>query len=156
MKNNIKNVFSANGNVFDLIKFIEKKIKNKDKKLIYISAKQTAVNLNSILKKKKFNIKKVVVYESKKVKIINKSILDIIKSNQLNFISFFSKRTAYAFNNLILKYKLKKYLSSIECICLSKEIENLLKKNNFKKYHLCATPDRESFLKLLTFLKTNS
>ena len=49
----------------------------------------------------------------------------------------------------ILKYKLKKYLSSIECICLSKEIEKLLKKNNFRKYYVCGNADRESFLKFI-------
>ena len=152
LKNKIKNIFSADGNVFDLIKLIEKKIKNKDKKLLYISAKQTAVNLNSILKKKKFNIKKIVVYESKKVKIINKSILDIIKSNQLDFISFFSKRTAETFNELISKYKLQKYLSNMECISLSREIEKVAKKNNFKKNYVCVNPDRESFLRLLKII----
>ena len=149
LKNNIKKVFSANGNVLNLIKVIKEKIKNKKERLVYISSKQTTVNLESILKSKKFNIKKVVVYESNKVKNINNSILKVIKSNQLNFISFFSKRTAHAFNNLILKYKLKKYLSSIECICLSKEIEKLLKKNNFRKYYVCGNADRESFLKFI-------
>ena len=149
LKNNIKNVFSANGNVFDLIKFIEKKINNKDENLIYLSAKETAVDLSSILKSKKFNIEKVIVYESKKVKVINNFILDLIKSKQLNFVSFFSKKTAQAFNEIIFKYKLRKYLNNVECISLSKEIEKKIKKNNFKKYHVCANPDRESFLKFI-------
>tara|TARA_B100000427_G_scaffold328924_1_gene343316 strand:- start:1520 stop:3178 length:1659 start_codon:yes stop_codon:yes gene_type:complete len=149
LKNNIKNVFSANGNVLNLIKMIKEKIKNKKDRLVYISAKQTAVNLESILKLKKFNIKKIVIYESNKVQIINKSILKVIRSNQLNFISFFSKRTAHAFNNLILKYKLNKYLNSIECISLSKEIEKIVKENNFRKYYVCTNSDRESFLKFI-------
>ena len=155
LKNNIKNVVSADGNVFDLIKLIKKKIKNKSEKLLYISAKETAVNLTSILKSNKFNIKKLTVYESKKIKIINKSILDLIKSNQLNFVSFFSKKTAQAFNELTTKYKLQKHLRNISCVSLSKEIEKLLKKNNFKKYYLCSNPDRESFLKLLKFINQN-
>jgi len=156
LKNNIKNVSSSGGNVNDLIKLIVKKIKNRSKKLVYISAKETSVNLPLILKSKKFDVKKIIVYESEKVKIIQKSILDLIKSNKINFVTFFSRKTAQTFNDLILKYKLHKYLSSIECISLSKEIEKLLKKNNFRKYYVCSNPNRESFLKLLTFLKTNS
>ena len=105
-----------------------KKIKNRSKKLVYISAKETSVNLPLILKSKKFDVKKIIVYESEKVKIIQKSILDLIKSNKINFVTFFSRKTAQTFNDLILKYKLHKYLSSIECISLSKEIEELLKK----------------------------
>ena len=42
-----------------------------------------------------------------------------------------------------------KYLNSIECISLSKEIEKLVKKNNFRNYYVCANSDRESFLKLI-------
>ena len=87
LKNSIKNVYSANGNVLDLIKLIEKKINNKKEKLVYVSAKETSVNLVSILRKKGFNINKVIVYEAKKIKVINKNILEKIKSNQLNFIS---------------------------------------------------------------------
>ena len=153
LKNNFRNVFSANGNVFSLIKLLKKKINNKKEKLVYISAKQTAVDLYSILKKNNFNIKKVSVYESISVKSVNKNILDKIKSNQLNFISFFSKKTAQSFNQVVFKYKLKNYLNNIECISLSREIEKLVKKNNFKKYYVCINPDRESFLKLLNFLK---
>tara|TARA_B100000745_G_scaffold94597_1_gene59724 strand:+ start:12 stop:650 length:639 start_codon:yes stop_codon:yes gene_type:complete len=156
LKNNIKNVSSSDGNVNDLINLITKKIKDRSKKLVYISAKQTAVNLPLVLKSKKIYVKKIVIYESKKIKTIQKPILNLIRLNKLNFITFFSKKTAQAFNELISKYKLHKYLSSIECISLSKEIEELLKKNNFRKYYVCSNPDRESFLKLLTFLKTNS
>ena len=128
---------------------MKKKINNKDENLIYLSAKETAVDLRSILKSKKFNIEKLIVYESKKVKVINNFILDLIKSKQLNFVSFFSKKTAQAFNEIIFKYKLRKYLNNVECISLSKEIEKKIKKNNFKKYHVCANPDRESFLKFI-------
>ena len=152
LKNNIKNVFSSDGNVNDLINLIIKKIKNREKKLVYISAKQTAANLPLILKSKKFNIKKIVIYESEKIKKIQKSILDLIRSNKLNFVTFFSKKTAIAFNQLVLKYKLKKYLMNMECISLSSTIEKIVKKNNFKKYYICSNPDRKSFLKLINFL----
>ena len=152
LKNNIKNVSSSSGNVKDLINLIEKKIKNKKKKIVYISAKEVAINLPFILKTKKFFVKKIVVYESKKIKIIDKSILDTIKTNQLNFISFFSKKTVETFNQLVLKYKLQNYLSNVECISFSNEIEKLAKKNNFKKYYVCTNPDRKSFLKLINFL----
>ena len=69
--------------------------------------------------------------------------------------TFFSKKTAQAFNELTTKYKLQKHLRNISCVSLSKEIEKLLKKNNFKKYYLCSNPDRESFLKLLKFINQN-
>ena len=152
LKNNIKNIYSSNSGVKDLIKLIIKKIKDREKKLVYISAKQTAANLPLILKSKKFNIKKIVIYESEKIKKIQKSILDLIRSNKLNFVTFFSKKTAIAFNQLVLKYKLKKYLMNMECISLSSTIEKIVKKNNFKKYYICSNPDRKSFLKLINFL----
>ena len=66
LKNNIKNVSSSDGNINDLINLITKKIKDRSKKLVYISAKQTAVNLPLILKSKKIYVKKIVIYESKK------------------------------------------------------------------------------------------
>ena len=149
LRNNLKNVFSSNGNVFNLIKLIESKINKLKNKLIYISAKETAVNLSSILILKKFNVERLIAYESKKIKNINKSVLNIIKSDQINFISFFSKKSAQAFNDAIIKYNLKKYLRNMGCISLSKEIEKIVKKNNFKNYYKCSNPDRESFLKLI-------
>ena len=152
LKNNIKNIYSSNKNIKDLIKLIIKKIKDKKKKLVYISAKQITENLPLILKSKKFNIKKIIVYESKKVKIIQKSILDLIKSNKINFITFFSKKTAIAFNQLVLKYKLQKYLLNMKCISLSNSIELIAKKNNFKKYYVCSNPNRKSFLELINLL----
>ena len=152
LKNNIKNVSSSGGNVNDLIKLIVKKIKNRSKKLVYISAKETSVNLPLILKSKKFNVQKIIVYESEKIKRIQRSILNLIKLNKINFVTFFSKKTAIAFNQLILKYKLKKYLINIECISLSNSIEKIAKKNNFKKYYVCANSDRKSFLELINIL----
>ena len=152
LKNNIKNVSSSGGNVNDLIKLIVKKIKNRSKKLVYISAKETSVNLPLILKSKKFNVQKIIVYESEKIKRIQRSILNLIKLNKINFVTFFSKKTAIAFNQLILKYKLKKYLINIECISLSNSIEKIVKKNNFKKYYVCANSDRKSFLELINIL----
>ena len=152
LKNNIKNVSSSGGNVNDLIKLIVKKIKNRSKKLVYISAKETSVNLPLILKSKKFNVQKIIVYESEKIKKIQRSILNLIKLNKINFVTFFSKKTAIAFNQLILKYKLEKYLINIECISLSNSIEKIAKKNNFKKYYVCANSDRKSFLELINIL----
>jgi len=152
LKNNIKNVISSDGNVYDLIKLITKKIKNRSKKIVYISAKQTVVNLPLILKSKKFDVKKIIVYESEKIKNIKRSILDLIKSNKINFVTFFSKKTAFAFNQLVLRYKLQRYLMNMECISLSNSIEQIVKKNNFKKYYVCSNPDRKSFLKLINLL----
>ena len=152
LKNNIKNVFSSDGNVNDLINLITKKIKNRSKKLVYISAKQTAVNLPLILKSKKFDVKKIIVYESEKIKTIQKPILNLIKLNKLNFVTFFSRKTAITFNQLVLKYKLQRYLMNVECISLSNSIEQIAKKNNFKKYYVCSNPGRKSFLKLINLL----
>ena len=152
LKNNIKNVSSSDGNINDLINLITKKIKNRSKKLVYISAKQTAVNLLLILKSKKIYVKKIVIYESKKIKTIQKPILDLIRLNKLNFVTFFSKKTAITFNQLILKYKLQRYLMNMECISLSNSIKQIAKKNNFKKYYVSSNPDRKSFLKLINFL----
>ena len=152
LKNNIKNVSSSDGNINDLINLITKKIKDRSKKLVYISAKQTAVNLLLILKSKKIYVKKIVIYESKKIKTIQKPILDLIRLNKLNFVTFFSKKTAITFNQLILKYKLQRYLMNTECISLSNSIEQIAKKNNFKKYYVSSNPDRKSFLKLINLL----
>ena len=152
LKNNIKNISSSGGNINDLINLITKKIKNKKKKIVYISAKKTAVNLPLILKSKKIYVKKMVIYESEKIKKIQRPILNLIKLNKINFVTFFSKKTAIAFNQLILKYKLKKYLINIECISLSNSIEKIVKKNNFKKYYVCANSDRKSFLELINLL----
>ena len=152
LKNNIKNVSSSDGNINDLINLITKKIKDRSKKLVYISAKQTAVNLPLILKSKKIYVKKIVIYESKKIKTIQKPILDLIRLNKLNFVTFFSKKTVITFNQLILKYKLQRYLMNTECISLSNSIEQIAKKNNFKKYYVSSNPDRKSFLKLINFL----
>ena len=152
LKNNIKNVSSSDGNINDLINLITKEIKDRSKKLVYISAKQTAVNLPLILKSKKIYVKKIVIYESKKIKIIQKAILDLIRLNKLNFVTFFSKKTAITFNQLILKYKLQRYLMNMECISLSNSIEQIAKKNNFKKYYVSSNPNRKSFLKLINFL----
>ena len=99
-----------------------------------------------------FNIKKIVIYESEKIKKIQKSILDLIRSNKLNFVTFFSKKTVITFNQLILKYKLQRYLMNTECISLSNSIEQIAKKNNFKKYYVSSNPDRKSFLKLINLL----
>jgi len=152
LKNNIKNVSSSDGNINDLINLITKKIKDRSKKLVYISAKQTAVNLPLILKSKKIYVKKIVIYESKKIKTIQKPILDLIRLNKLNFVTFFSKKTVITFNQLILKYKLQRYLMNTECISLSNSIEQIAKKNNFKKYYVSSNPDRKSFLKLINLL----
>ena len=152
LKNNIKNVSSSDGNINDLINLITKKIKDRSKKLVYISAKQTAVNLPLILKSKKIYVKKIVIYESKKIKTIQKPILNLIRLNKLNFVTFFSKKTVITFNQLILKYKLQRYLMNTECISLSNSIEQIAKKNNFKKYYVSSNPDRKSFLKLINLL----
>ena len=88
------------------------------------------------------------MYKAEKIKTIQRPILDLIKSNKINFVTFFSKKTAFAFNQLVLRYKLQKYLLRMECISLSNSIEKITKKNNFKKYYVSSNANRKSFLKL--------
>ena len=79
------------------------------------------------------------------------------KQNPFNSITSlrkisFSKKTAFAFNQLVLRYKLQKYLLRMECISLSNSIEKITKKNNFKKYYVSSNANRKSFLKLINSL----
>ena len=148
----LNKVISSDGNVEQLIKFIIRSFKPIKGKLIYLSGKEITKNIDVILKKKGYSIKKIIVYKTEYVKQFTKNTINFIKTKKINFITFFSSRTANNFNLIIKKNELEIYLQNITCICLSQKIKKILKNNLFQKTHVCSTPDRAGFVKTINFL----
>lgn len=94
------------------------------------------------------NIKnEYIIYETEYISEFSTKILDAIKSEKIQFVSLFSKKTAEIFLTLIKNSNLERFCKKITFLCFSKNISQIMKDENLQS-DFSKKSDLESFVKL--------
>ena len=158
LKNNgFENIhFSTQSNAGALINEIQKNIQS-HKKYLYLRGKHISVNVKQILEQQNVDVQvdEATLYES----ITNKSIHPDAKSKlikgEIDYIAFFSERTAKAFNEVINGLELNRTLFNTKCLCFSDKVLCSVSNLNWQSTHTCKTPTLDSMMNLIDEIETN-
>jgi uroporphyrinogen-III synthase len=94
--------------------------------LLYLSGEHISTPIDELLYVQGFEVERQVVYEAQATDEITEETLSEIATQTIDFIPFFSERTARIFTQLIEEYVLTDYLRTIKPVCFSPAIAESL------------------------------
>ncbi len=141
-----KKVESASGDVSELAKLVKNKCKPENGFLLHLAGSVVAGELKEYLEKAGFEVQRITTYEARAMTKISPGVKVAIANCEIDFVIFYSARTAKIFESLMVAEKLEYLAPNIEIYCLSKSAELNL---DWKKVHIAKRPNEEELLQLI-------
>jgi uroporphyrinogen-III synthase len=138
-------VRSADGDVKKLALLLKKTLIAENGPLLYLSAAHISHDLEKLLNDTSFIIDRHITYEVKAAPSMNKKSIAALENGEVDFIPFYSKRSALIFIDMINKNNLQHCTSTITALALSPALEGALKALSWQAI-LTAENPRESDL----------
>jgi len=144
-----KNVISACGNLEKLSDIIKELLKPQNGPLLYIRGKHIAGPLYEDLNSAGFEVIEQVVYEMRPVRVLDKKIAKLILNGDIDFIPFYSQRSAFIFKELIERAKLEKSLKLITALAISPNVSHTIVGMPWKNILISDQPTQSDLFKLI-------
>ena len=141
-----QNIFSANGNVYNLCEIIIQNFKNTDGKLLYISGESITFDLDKELLKENYNIKRLINYKASQITIFNNEIIEQVKKQIPDIVYIYSENSAKSFLNLIKNNNLRNIWMNTNLMCIGEKTSRILNEIKWKKIFLFNPGDEEYLL----------
>jgi len=142
-------VTSANGDLRKLSDTINDQLNPDNGSLLYICGKHQSGDLKQTLNRHNFIVDKYEIYEMIAASYLSEQTQDSLKKQEIDYIPFYSVRSAHIFIELIKKAELQYTLSTISALCLSPAIEKVIETLKWKNIMTSETPDQYTLFKLI-------
>ena len=140
-----QNTISAEGNVSNLKEII---LQNQDlinKKLLYVSGEMISVDLDQLLLKEGFNVKRVVNYRTSHNQKFDEKFIKDLKLNIPDIVYIYSQNSALSFLNFIKLIQSENLWMNTNLMCIGEKTSQILNEIKWKKIFLF-NPGEEEFL----------
>ena len=117
----------------------------KNGKLIYVSGELVSVNLDQLLKKEGYNIKRVINYKTIHIEKFEEKFISELKSKIPDIVYIYSQNSASSFLNFIKIYQLESQWMDTNLMCIGEKTSTILNEIKWKKIFLF-NPGEEEFL----------
>lgn len=141
-----KNVFSADGDLKKLSGIIKNSLNPENGPLLYLSGKHISGDLKAALEKIGFSVEKKEIYHMVALKNLSDKTKFQLENNNIDYIPFYSSRSALIFIELIKKANAEKYLRRIRALCLSPAIADVIKILNWQEIIIADKPTQYNLL----------
>jgi uroporphyrinogen-III synthase len=138
-------VFSSDGDCLRMIQKILKEVPI-SMRLLYISGRKTAIDLESILTNHGYDIQTRVVYDAIHTSVLTSEEIYCI-SNEVSGVLFYSLETAKSFYHLAIRYQIDS--SRIVAFCISHKAAVPIQKLAWRDIKVAQSPDEDSIIQLL-------
>ena len=145
-KKGFQNIISANGNVNNLLEVILQNFKSTQGKLLYVSGETISFELDEYLRKKNYNIDRLINYKTKHIEIFDNSLIDELKKQIPDIVYIYSENSARSFLNLINNYDLKNIWMNTCLMCIGEKSSSVLNEIKWKKIFLFNSGEEEFLL----------
>ena len=140
-----QNVITAEGNVENLKELILQNFEEKNRKLIYISGENISVDLEQLLLKDGYDIKRTINYRTIHNSKFDENFVKQLKLNIPNMVYIYSQNSAASFLNFIKIHQMEGLWMSTNLMCIGEKTSSILNEIKWKKIFLF-NPGEEEFL----------
>ena len=140
-----QNVIAAEGNVENLKELILQNFDKKNGKLIYVSGETISIDLDQLLLKEGYNIKRIINYRSIHNEKFDENFVEALKSNMPDMVYVYSQNSAYSYLKFIKNYQLESLWMNTNLMCIGEKTSAILNEIKWKKIFLF-NPGEEEFL----------
>lgn len=153
-----KTTRSAAGNAKDLLALIETHHTQnpQDKPYLYIRGQDIAQPLEEWLSDHNIANEHIVVYEAVPTETLPQDVLDALKNQEIEYVLFFSARTAQNFVDLMRKHGVEAHIKDIKALSISEGVLGCVQDLGWK-HTLCAdSPHKDALYGLLKSISLKS
>ena len=140
-----QNVVAAEGNVENLKELILQNFDKKNGKLIYVSGETISIDLDQLLLKEGYDIKRIINYRSIYNEKFDENFVEALKSNMPDMVYVYSQNSAYSYLKFIKNYQLESLWMNTNLMCIGEKTSSILNEIKWKKIFLF-NPGEEEFL----------
>ncbi len=140
-----QNVIAAEGNVENLKELILQNFDKKNGKLIYVSGETISIELDQLLIKEGYDIKRIVNYRTLHNEKFDENFVNILKSNMPDIVYVYSQNSALSFLKFIKIYQSEDLWMNTNLMCIGEKTSSILNEIKWKKIFLF-NPGEEEFL----------
>ena len=145
--NGFSNVESAGGDSTDLARLVAERLTPADGPLVHIAGKTVAGDLAGDLSGKGFEVSRRTLYEAKPVRVLTAETSAAIRNEEIDYVLFFSPRTARVFSDLVAEADLTAHCRNFEAICLSEAVAAELPSGDWKVRRTAEEPTSDALLR---------
>ena len=140
-----QNVIAAEGNVENLKELILQNFDKKNGKLIYVSGETITIDLDQMLLKEGYDIKRIINYRSIHNEKFDENFVESLKYNMPDMVYVYSQNSAYSYLKFIKNYQLESLWMNTNLMCIGEKTSSILNEIKWKKIFLF-NPGEEEFL----------
>jgi uroporphyrinogen-III synthase len=140
-----QNVIAAEGNVENLKELILQNFDPKYGNLIYVSGETIAADLDQLLTKEGYNIKRIVNYKATHTLEFDENFVKELKLKMPDIVYIYSQNSALSFLNFIKIYRTESMWLNTNLMCIGEKTSSILNEIKWKKIFLF-NPGEEEFL----------
>ena len=140
-----QNVIAAEGNVENLKELILQNFDKKNGKLIYVSGETISIDLDQLLLKEKYEIKRIINYRTSHNEKFDENFIEALKSNMPDMVYVYSQNSALSFLKFIKIYQSETLWMNTNLMCIGEKTSSILNEIKWKKIFLF-NPGEEEFL----------
>lgn len=144
-----ENVINADGDVEKLSHTIISHADPAKGPLLYLRGAHISGDLKQSLEAANFNVQSSIIYDAIPSKNLQDQTINMLKKGSIDYIPFYSSRSALIFIELIKKAALESCLSKISALCLSPAIERSISALNWKEKLIAKKPTQEELFKMI-------
>ena len=141
-----QNVIAAEGNVENLKELILQNFDKKNGKLIYVSGENISIDLDKLLLKEGYDIKRIINYRSIHNEKFDENFVEALKSNMPDMVYIYSQNSAYSYLKFIKNYQLESLWMNTNLMCIGEKTSSILNEIKWKKIFLFNPGDEEFLL----------
>jgi uroporphyrinogen-III synthase len=119
-------VVEAEGDIGSVITQTEKELDPRRGPLLYLSGEETSGDLEGVLRKRGFEIDRVIMYAAVPARELPAGIVQVIKRRTVDGVLLYSRRTAQVWVKCIAAAELGSYMDRIVHFCLSGAVASVI------------------------------
>ncbi|MDG1438866.1 MAG: uroporphyrinogen-III synthase [Emcibacteraceae bacterium] len=140
---------SADGDAEKLAEFLKSTLLPNDGPILYLSAKHVSHNLAELLMDYALKVERYIIYDMVPAKTLNQNSISALESQAIDYIPFYSKRSALIFIEIIKNNDLQHCLSSITALCLSARVADALNPTDWNDIMTAENPRERDLFNLI-------
>lgn len=154
--NGFVHVESARGDSADLARLVGERLDPADGLLFHAAGVTVAGELTDTLNKAGFKTVRRALYEARPVDSLSDDTVTALRDRTLNYVLFFSPRTARIFRDLVRTAGLDTTCDSLIAICLSDAVAAEISDLTWKAVRVATAPTTEALLTILTNFESSA
>lgn len=144
-----RDIHSGDGNVIKLAQLIKSTADASKGPLLYLSAADIAQDLNLLLKDSDYQLDRTILYRAKAKTTFEELTIKALKERKIDYIPFYSSRSALIFKDILNKTNKAEYLDQITALCLSSNIEKNINDLPWKRTLTATKPNETELFNLI-------